>query len=249
MVYSSVFFLCSGFSLYIYFKKNMEYTLEDAFETLKDKKIEQEKKIEDLINKISNNEVFTLKPSSSLEDVKMKQKRLCQSLFKEIQQVEPEDYPILRTSDLRVEVMIEMEEEIRDMQDLLNSLKQKLSDIQEDIIYLKNKKDGLEKMREAYLDMEETFANETYEKEFVVTKRIFQQVKNDLYTVVDTIFSDNDGFKELLAALTSAYMKGGDDIYVNVTPDIWFYVNFLIENDIVQYHRNDKTKIRMTELL
>ncbi|KAM0728876.1 hypothetical protein ACS0PU_004230 [Formica fusca] len=222
----------------------MEYTLEDAFETLKDKKIEQEKKIEDLINKISNNEVFTLKQSSSLEDVKMKQKRLCQSLLKEIQQVEPEDYPILRTSDLRVEVMTEMEEEIRNMQELLNSLKQKLSGIQEDIIYLKSKKDGLEKMREAYLDMEETFANETYEKEFVVTKRIFQQ-----YTVVDTIFSDNDGFKELLAALTSAYMKGGDDIYVNVTPDISFYVNFLIENDIVQYHRNDKTKIRMTELL
>lgn len=112
----------------------MEYTLEDAFETLKDKKIEQEKKIEDLINKISNNEVFTLKPSSSLEDVKMKQKRLCQSLLKEIQQVEPEDYPILRTSDLHVEVMTEMEEEIRNMQELLNSLKQKLSGIQEDII-------------------------------------------------------------------------------------------------------------------
>lgn len=45
---------------------------------------------------------------------------------------------------------------------------------------LKNKKDGLVKMREAYFDIAETFANETYEKEFVVTKRIFQQVKNDL---------------------------------------------------------------------
>lgn len=44
-------------------------------------------------------------------------------------------------------------------------------------------------------------------------------------------------------------MKGGDDIYVNVTPNISFYVNFLIENNIVQYHCNDKTKIRMTELL
>lgn len=28
--------------------------------------------------------------------------------------------------------------------------------------------------------MAETFANETYEKELVTTKRIFQQVKNDL---------------------------------------------------------------------
>ncbi|KMQ87550.1 hypothetical protein RF55_13132 [Lasius niger] len=227
----------------------MEYTLEDALETLKDKKIEQGKSIEDLINKISNNEVFSLKSSSSLEDIKMKQEKLCQSLLKEIQQVEPEDYPIPRTSDLRVEVMTEMEREISDMQELHNSLKQKLSDIQEDIAYLKNKKDGLDKMQEAYFDMAETFANKTYEKELILTKRIFKEVKNDLYTVVDTIFPDNEGFKELLAALTSAYMKGGDDVYVDVTPDVSDYINFLIEANIVQYHRNDKTKIRMTELL
>ncbi|EFN63009.1 hypothetical protein EAG_03095 [Camponotus floridanus] len=229
----------------------MEYTLEDAFETLKDKKIEREKNLEDLINKISNNEIFTLKSSnvSSFDDVKLKQEKLYQSLLKEIQQIEPEDYPILRTSDLRVEVITEMEEEICNMQELLNSLKCDFSDIKEDITYLKNKKDGLEKMRGAYLDMAETFANETYEKELVITKRIFQKVKNDLYTVVDTIFPDNEGFKELLAALTSAYMKGGDDVYVDVIPDVLYYVNFLIENDIVQYHRNNKTRIRMTELL
>lgn len=112
----------------------MEYTLEDACETLKDKKAEQEKNIEDLINKISNNEVFALKPSSSLEDVRMRQDRLHQSLRKEIQRVEPEDYPILRTSDSRVEVMTEMEAEIRDMKELLNNLQQKFSDIQKDIV-------------------------------------------------------------------------------------------------------------------
>lgn len=113
----------------------MEYTLEDAFETLKDKKIKQEKNIEELINKISNNEIFTLKSSSvsSFEAVKIKQKKLHQSLLTEIQQVEPEDYPILRTSDLRIEVMTEIEEEICDMQELLNYLKCKLSDIEEDI--------------------------------------------------------------------------------------------------------------------
>lgn len=113
----------------------MEYTLEDAFETLKDKKIEREKNLEELINKISNNEIFTLKPSnvSSFDDVKMKQEKLHQSLLKEIQQVKPEDYPILRTSDLRVEVMTEMEEEICNMQELLNSLKCDFSDIKEDI--------------------------------------------------------------------------------------------------------------------
>lgn len=45
---------------------------------------------------------------------------------------------------------------------------------------MKNKKDGLEKMKKAYLDMAESFANETYEKELVITRRIFQQVKEDL---------------------------------------------------------------------
>lgn len=44
-------------------------------------------------------------------------------------------------------------------------------------------------------------------------------------------------------------MKGGDDVYVSITPDVSYYVNFLIENNIAQYHRNNKTKIRMTELL
>lgn len=112
----------------------MEYTLEDAFETLKDKKAEQEKSIEDLINKISNNEVFSLKPTSSQEDVRMRQDKLYQSLRKELQRVEPEDYPILRTSDSRLEVMTEMEAEIHDMQELLDSMQRKLSNIQEDIV-------------------------------------------------------------------------------------------------------------------
>lgn len=44
-------------------------------------------------------------------------------------------------------------------------------------------------------------------------------------------------------------MKGGDDVYVNVTPDISNCVQFLVGADIVQYHRNDKTKVKMAELL
>ncbi|KAL6261221.1 hypothetical protein P5V15_008746 [Pogonomyrmex californicus] len=227
----------------------MEYTLEDAFDTLKDKKIEQKKNIEDLINKISNNEVFSLKSTSSLEDVKKKQNKFYESLKKEIQQVEPEDYPILRTSDIHVEVITEMEAEIHNMQELLSNLQQKLSDIQNDIKYLRNKRDGLKKMQESYLDIVKTFEDKTYEKEYALTNRIFLQVKHDLSVVVDKIFPDNDGFKELLAALTSAYMKGGDDMYIDVTPNALNYINFLLEADIIQYHRNDKTKIKMTELL
>lgn len=51
---------------------------------------------------------------------------------------------------------------------------------------LKNKKDGLDKMQEAYFDMAETFANKTYEKELILTKRIFKEVKNDLVCKLGT---------------------------------------------------------------
>jgi len=49
---------------------------------------------------------------------------------------------------------------------------------------LKNKKAGLDRMRDACLEMTETFANKTYEKEHSMTRRIFQQVKDDLVTFV-----------------------------------------------------------------
>lgn len=44
-------------------------------------------------------------------------------------------------------------------------------------------------------------------------------------------------------------MKGGDDVYIDVIPNELNYINFLLEADIIQYHPNDKTKIRMMELL
>ncbi|XP_012060197.1 PREDICTED: uncharacterized protein LOC105623414 [Atta cephalotes] len=227
----------------------MEYTLEDAFELLVERKKEQEKNIEDLINKLSNNEVFTIKSSSSLDDMRIRQNKLHDSLCKEIRQVNPEDYPILRTSDLRAEMLIELEAEIYDMQKLLDNQQQKLSDIQEDIAYLRNKKNGLNKMQEVYLDITETFVNITYKKEFTLVKHLFSKIKDDLHTVVDVIFPNNDDFKNLLAALTRAYMKGGDDVYIDVMPNVLTYINFLLEADIIQYHPNDKTRIRMIEIL
>jgi len=57
---------------------------------------------------------------------------------------------------------------------------------------LRNKKDGLDKMQEAYLDMMETFTNKTYEKEYILTKRIFQQVKNDLVCKVVQCFCNTE---------------------------------------------------------
>jgi len=114
--------------------RKMEYTLQDAFDTLRDKKAQREKDIEDLTNKISNNQIFSLKPSELLENIRKKQDKLRRTLLKEVQQVEPENYPIPRTSDLREEVMTDLEKQIQNMQNLLGHLELELSQIQEDII-------------------------------------------------------------------------------------------------------------------
>ncbi|KAG7212699.1 hypothetical protein KM043_012974 [Ampulex compressa] len=128
-------------------------------------------------------------------------------------------------------------------------MKARLSEIEDDIAYLEKKKVGLNNMKEAYLGASKTFTNRSYNTENAVTKRLFKEVKKDLHTVVDTLFPNNDGFKELLANLTSAYIKGGDDIYVDINPEVLSYVKYLIEADIVIYHRNDKSKIRMADML
>lgn len=44
-------------------------------------------------------------------------------------------------------------------------------------------------------------------------------------------------------------MKGGDEVYVDVPPELADCVNFLIEADIAVYHRNDKTIIRLMDLV
>lgn len=41
-------------------------------------------------------------------------------------------------------------------------------------------------MREVYVDFTETFANRTYKDEQILTKRIFQKVKEDLVSTTNT---------------------------------------------------------------
>lgn len=110
----------------------MEYSLQDVLDTLKDKKDEQKKNIEDLTNRISNNEVYAVQASSSAEDLKIKREILLQKMITEIRQTQPENYPIPRTCDLHAELFREMEDEIQEMQMVLDKLEKTLSDIQED---------------------------------------------------------------------------------------------------------------------
>lgn len=112
----------------------MEYTLEDALDMLNDKKVQKENYIEDLINNLSNNEISSLKSTSSLEEIKVKQEKLQQILLKEVRQVQPENYPIPFTSDLRVEAITKAKEEVFNFQELLSNLEKNLSDIQENIV-------------------------------------------------------------------------------------------------------------------
>ncbi|XP_068985680.1 uncharacterized protein [Bombus flavifrons] len=228
----------------------MEYTLQDAFEALKETQVERQKEIEDTMNVISNNyEQVALNKTCNPEDVRKKQHKLCNGLFSKIILEEPKDYPIPKTSDLHVEVLTELEKEVQNAHQLFEKMKTQLSDIKNDISYLQNKRMGLEKMKEAYLGANELTANTTYNTEHVIAKRMFRTVKRDLHAVVEKLFPENQNFKEFLGELTTSYTRGGNDLYVDVTPETLDFVNFLLEADIIMYHRNDKTKVRLMDML
>ncbi|CAK9803355.1 hypothetical protein ANTQUA_LOCUS3683 [Anthophora quadrimaculata] len=227
----------------------MEYTLEDAFETLKDTEMEREEIIEKLLTDTLNNGPVALDASCNPEDVRKKQHKLYQSLVKQVFQETPKDYPIPNTSDLHVEVLRQLEEEVENAEQLFDKTETHLSEIIEDISYLKSKKEGLEKMKESYLGATELMTNTNYDKELALSKRIFYDTRDDLHLVVAKLFPNNADIEIFLEDLTSAYAKGGDDLYVDVTPTHLEFVHFLIAADIVMYHRNDKSKVRLMDML
>lgn len=100
-----------------------------------------------------------------------------------------------------------------------------------------------------YLVSVQTLENKTYDHELRMSKRLFQDTRQDLHNVVEILFPENDQFSDLLSTLVSAYTKGGDDIYVDVIPETLDAVKFLVEADIIAYHPNDKNRIKMVELL
>ncbi|XP_076652007.1 uncharacterized protein LOC143358613 [Halictus rubicundus] len=227
----------------------MEFTLENTADMLKDTWMERVKQIEALVKKMSELDPSSFKDSSGSEEIETKQNKMCYSLLKEVVQEEPRNYPLPGTPDLEVDVMRELEEQVRRSKDLRESLKKRLSSIQEDISYLQNKKTGLEKMKQAYLEHEELIGDTTYSTEQTITRRIFHTVKTDLDDVVHILFPDNQDIRNFISVLTSSYVKGGDDIYVDIIPEVVDFANFLIEADIAACHRNDKNKIRLMDMI
>ncbi|XP_012342651.1 uncharacterized protein LOC100869070 isoform X2 [Apis florea] len=222
----------------------MEYTLEDAFESLKDTLTERQKEMENLCDMIMNNKPIALDKTCTSEDVRKKQHKLCKSLLNKVLQEIPKDYPIPHTSDLHIEILTELENEVLNAQQLLDKMKMQLSNINEDISYLEKKKMGSEKMREAFLSAEQLTDTTTYNKEHVITKRMFKN-----HMLVEMLFPENQHFKDCLGNLTSAYTKGGDEMYISITPETLVFMNFLLEAGIIMYHRNDKTKVRLMDML
>ncbi|XP_076683860.1 uncharacterized protein LOC143376941 [Andrena cerasifolii] len=227
----------------------MEYTLEDAFAALQDTQRERQQELDDLVAVILNSGPVAVSRSVTPEETQSKQQRMRQCLLNQVLKEVPRDYPVPETSDLHVEALRELEEEVRNAQQLFEKTKAHLEDINEDISYLEKKKMGLEKMKEACTGAAELVANTTYAKEHLIAKKMFQDVKEDLFIVVDTLFPENQDFKDFLASLTSAYRKGGNDLYVDVTPNVFDFVNFLVEADIAVLHRNDKSKVRLMDML
>lgn len=38
-------------------------------------------------------------------------------------------------------------------------------------------------------------------------------------------------------------------MYISITPETLVFMNFLIEAGIIMYHRNDKTRVRLMDML
>ncbi|XP_043505063.1 uncharacterized protein LOC122526024 [Polistes fuscatus] len=227
----------------------MEYTLEDTYEDLTDLQELLCKEIDDLATALETNTISALKKSCTPDEVITKQHTMASSILKYIPRKPPKNYPIPNTTDIRIDTLNDLEKEIVNAESLLNKTQEELQNIEKDINYLQNKKNGFNKMREMYLTSAQLLEENTYEHELRMCKKLFKETKQDLRQIVDIIFPQNENFSYLLSELVVAYTKGGDDIYVDMTPEILDCAKFLVEADIAMYHPNDTNKIKMIELL
>ncbi|XP_076237426.1 uncharacterized protein LOC143181094 isoform X2 [Calliopsis andreniformis] len=227
----------------------MEYTLEDAWGTLKDNEEERQYEIENLVRLIVNSGSVSANQIGEAEEIRKKQHKLCHNLVNQVVKEEPRDYPVPKTSDLIVEAVIQLEKEVHSVYRVHENMEAMLSEIKEDISYLKDKMMGLDKMKTASLNAAKLLATANYNREYRTVRSMFKEVKEDLFTVVNKIFPENEKFHKYLATLISQYTKGGDDLYVDVTPETYDLVNFLLEADIIKHHSTDKTKVKLANML
>ncbi|XP_033327281.1 uncharacterized protein LOC117220924 [Megalopta genalis] len=227
----------------------MEFTLADTYNMLKDTRTERLWQIDELVLKSSEMNASSSSQYNNVDEIPKKQSKMCISLLNEIAQEEPKDYPLPKSSHIEEDVMSCLRDEIKNTLNLQENMKDCLSEIQQDIAYLQDKKIGLKNMESVYIEQAEHAGTTTYSAEEAITKNIFHEVKQDLDDVVDILFPENQEIRQFLSLLTISYTKGGDDVYVDMTPDVIDFANFLIEADIATKHRNDSNKIRLMDML
>lgn len=113
--------------------QRMEYTLNDAFQMLTDAHTERVQEIEDLRSVLSENHSIAFKNTIASYEIRKKQHKFCQNLLNQVLKEKPKDYPVLMTSDLHIEVLKELEEEVQSAKELFQSIEKHLLFIKDDI--------------------------------------------------------------------------------------------------------------------
>lgn len=112
---------------------SVEFTLEDTYEHLKDLKTEREQEINNLINIVRNNEVKTLGPNTTPEEIRKKRLKYVHFMAKFVVQEQPKDLPVSSTPDFYNDALKELEEEVQSQAELEKFTDAEIDDIEKDI--------------------------------------------------------------------------------------------------------------------
>ncbi|XP_046421444.1 uncharacterized protein LOC124180235 [Neodiprion fabricii] len=222
-----------------------DFTLEDTLGVLMDLKSERDQELEQLYDVQINNKLFDSIDESRISE---KRRQYVSSFIKQISNDKPDDYPIPNTLDMVSTTVAALTQEVQNAQEQVNILTENLERTEKEISRLKEKKQGIEKMKNSCLAANNIIASKTWAEELRITQQIFKEVKQETQQVVAEIFPDNDHVKNFLAELCSAYFSSGDNVYVDLLPEVADAANFLLEADLIVRHRYDENKVRLIDL-
>ena len=112
---------------------SQEFTLEETYKHLKKLKIEGEQEIKQLMNVIQNNEVKTLGPNITPEEIKVKRLKFIESMHKFISEEQPKDLLVPSTPDYYTNVLQSLEDEVHTMEELDKMTDEEISELEKDI--------------------------------------------------------------------------------------------------------------------
>ncbi|XP_046615169.1 uncharacterized protein LOC124302740 [Neodiprion virginianus] len=222
-----------------------DFTLEDTLGVLMDLKSERDQELEQLYDVQINNKLFDSIDESRISE---KRRQYVSSFIKQISNDKPDDYPIPNTLDMVSTTVAALTQEVQNAQEQVKILTENLERTEKEISRLKEKKQGIEKMKNSCLAANNIIASKTWAEELRITQQIFKEVKQETQQVVAEIFPDNDHVKNFLAELCSAYFSSGDNVYVDLLPEVADAANFLLEADLIVRHRYDENKVRLIDL-